>query len=622
MPVLTASDLRLLYGEVEIFADVDLQVDDGAHVGMVGPNGGGKSTLIKVLIGQLQPDAGRVTWQSGINLGYVAQSPEPDAKGTLRDEVMTAFDHLKRVEDDMASSALDIQATDGPQRRQAERRYASLLEEYEAKGGYDYQHRFDQVVAGVGLPAGTLDTPATAASGGERTRAALAKALLSDPDILILDEPTNYMDFKGLDWLEGFLAKFNGSFIVVSHDRYFLDKVTDHIWELEGGGLQAFPGNYSKYRQLKSDQVTRQLKEYERQQEFIAKEEYFIRRYKAGQRSREAKGRETRLARLKRIEKPVSNESSLRLSSVKSMRTGQTVLSTDDLTVGYRDHGGAVPLLSLPDLQLTRGTRTGIIGSNGVGKTTLIQTILGELQPLAGRVSLGHNVEPGYFSQGSTDLPQQSTVIECLLDAKNIPIPSARDYLARFLFRGDDVFKPVSALSGGERSRLALSRLLLMEPNFLVLDEPTTHLDIPSREALEQALQDYTGTLLFVSHDRKLISLLANQPWIVEEGRVEAFPGGFEDWMASRNGGDGATTKTTAPRRSRGRKASSKKSAPEVKTPNYEEIISHLEETIRGLEHKLEAASARQNIDEVSRIGVEYNDAQARLEKAWTDWNG
>jgi ATP-binding cassette subfamily F protein 3 len=620
MPVLTASQLRLLYGEVEIFSKVDLQVDEGSHVGIVGPNGGGKSSLIKLLVGQITPDAGSVTWQNGINIGYVAQSPEQDAKGTLRDEVMSAFDHLRSVEDEMASSALEIQDASDQDRRQAERKYASLLEEYEALGGYDYQHRFDQVVDGVGLPADTLDTPANAASGGERTRAALAKALLSDPDFLILDEPTNYMDFDGLDWLEDFLTKFRGCSIVVSHDRYFLDRVANHVWEMDKGSLKAYTGNYTKYQQMKTEQITRQLKEYEHQQEYIAKEQSFIDRYKAGQRSREAKGRETRLARLVRIEKPVTKESHVRLSSVKNLRTGLTVLSTDNLTIGYRDESGAVPLLSMSNLQLSRGTRTGIVGSNGIGKSTLVQTLLGQLEPLAGRASLGHNVEPGYFSQGSTDLPLNSTVMQTLLDTKNIPIPAARDYLARFLFRGDEVFKSISALSGGERSRLALARLLLTEPNFLVLDEPTTHLDIPSREALEQALLDYTGTLLFVSHDRRLISLLADQLWIVEDGQVELFRGNFVEWMQSKDAPEGSVNGAGTSTKTRGRKGSSKKSAPKAQTVDYEALISELEERLQLLEKRLQMASTRQKVDDVARFGAQYNETQAKLDKAWADW--
>ena len=274
MTVLTASQLRLLYGEVEIFADIDLQIDDGARIGIVGPNGGGKTSLISLLVGDLEPDVGSISWANGIRLGYVPQTVQP-TDGTLRDEILSAFEKLLQLEEDFAASALQIQMTDGQERRQAERKYASLLEQYEALGGYEYQHRMELVIDGVGLSAEALDTRARSASGGERTRAALAKALLSDPDFLILDEPTNYLDFKGLDWLEEFLSQFPRSrgYLVVSHDRYFLDKVTTQILELDRGRIQAYTGNYSKYRVLKAEQLEHQKREYERQQDYIAKEE-------------------------------------------------------------------------------------------------------------------------------------------------------------------------------------------------------------------------------------------------------------------------------------------------------------------------------------------------------------
>ena len=380
----------------------------------------------------------------------------------------------------------------------------------------------ERVLDGVGLPEETLATLAADASGGERTRAALARALLSEPDFLILDEPTNYLDFGGLDWLEDFLSTFMGGFMVVSHDRYFLDKVANRILELDSGKLRSYPGNFSKYRELKEEQLRRQLIEYERQQEYIEREEAFIRRYKAGQRAREARGRQTRLDRLERVEKPHTDEE-VHLGSLSTFRTGQIAIRTSKLSVGYQQDGQGVPLLTVADTQLERGSRTAIVGSNGIGKTTLLRTILGGMPPIAGSARLGYNVEPGYYSQGSTDLPQHSTVMDAFLDARNLRIPDARNYLARFLFRGDDVFKPTSALSGGERSRLALARLLITEPNLLILDEPTTHLDIPSREALESMLGNYGGTLLFVSHDRRLISQLASQLWIVEDGEATLF---------------------------------------------------------------------------------------------------
>ncbi len=624
MPAVTASQLRLLYGEVEIFAGVDFQVEEDARVGIVGPNGGGKTSLIRILTGELAADEGAVAWRRGLRVGYVPQAPAQSAEGTLRDEVMLAFARLRQVEDGLAASALDIQAESGGDRRAAERRYDALLQEYEALGGYDYQHRLERVVDGVGLPDRTLDTPAQSASGGERTRAALAKALLSEPDFLILDEPTNYLDFKGLDWLEAFLARFAGGFMVVSHDRYFLDKVATQILELDTGRLRAYTGNFAKYRALKADMERRQQVEYERQQEYIAREEAFIRRYKAGQRAREARGRATRLSRLERIEKPQTNDA-IRLGGVSANRTGRVAVRTSDLRVGYRQGGESVSLLQVADAELERGSRTAIVGSNGVGKSTLVATLLGLTPPIAGSARLGHNVEPGYYSQGSSDLPQGARVIDALLDIRNLRLPEARNYLARFLFRGEDVFKRVSALSGGERSRLALARLLISEPNMLVLDEPTTHLDIPSREALEAALESYEGTLLFVSHDRRLISALATQLWVVEDGAARLFKGGFEDWMRGRDvaedgGGKASVGKPRGAAARRRASAAERERAKRDAPPDYEGIIGELESRLADIDAALRRATERQSVAEIARLGAEYAETQTRLEEAWRAW--
>ena len=626
MPILTASNLALLFGEVEIFAGVDLLIDERDRIGIVGPNGAGKTSLIRILAGELEANAGTVTWQRGVRIGYVPQTPNQAPDGTVHDEVMQAFTRLRQVEDELASSALDIQVAEGTARRDAERRYDALLREFEALGGYEYEHRMERVLDGVGLPEETRATPAADASGGERTRAALAKALLSDPDFLILDEPTNYLDFHGLDWLEDFLSGFTGGFMVVSHDRYFLDKVANRILEIDNGRLRSFPGNFTKYRLLKEEQQRRQLIEYERQQEYIEREESFIRRYRAGQRAREARGRATRLQRLERIDKPQTNDA-IYLGSVSTFRTGQVAIRTSKLAVGYQQNGHGVQLLTVADAQLERGSRTAIIGSNGIGKTTLIKTLLGETPPITGRASLGHNVEPGYYSQGSVGLPQRSTVIDALIDARNLRIPEARNYLARFLFRGDDVFKSTSALSGGERSRLALARLLITEPNMLILDEPTTHLDIPSREALEAALQTYSGTLLFVSHDRRLISLLATQLWIVEDGEAQMFKGGFEEWI--RGSQPVTPTQAAAPAsgsRSRQsnkqrRTAGARQRAKQAVVRDYEALIGNLEGQLAEIDAALQSATERQNVAEITRLGKKYTATQASLEQAWNDWS-
>ena len=630
MPFLTATNLALLFGEIEIFAGLDLQVDERDRIGIVGPNGAGKTSLIRILAGEIEANGGNYTWQRGARIGYVPQTPAQAADGTVRDEVMQAFARLRQVEDELASSALDIQVADGSARRAAERRYDALLREFEALGGYDYEHRMERVLDGVGLPEDTLETLAADASGGERTRAALARALLSEPDFLILDEPTNYLDFRGLDWLEDFLASFTGGFMVVSHDRYFLDKVANRILELDNGKLRSYPGNFSKYRELKEEQLRRQLIEYERQQEYIAREEAFIRRYKAGQRAREARGRQTRLDRLERIEKPHTNEE-VHLGSLSAFRTGQIAIRTSKLSVGYQQDGHGVPLLAVADTQLERGSRTAIVGSNGIGKTTLLRTILGGTPPIAGSASLGYNVEPGYYSQGSTDLPQHSTVMDAFLDARNLRIPDARNYLARFLFRGDDVFKPTSALSGGERSRLALARLLITEPNLLILDEPTTHLDIPSREALESMLGNYGGTLLFVSHDRRLISQLASQLWIVEDGEATLFRGNFEEWMRQRQDARQPIHNTVARRapmpkpRSRQtdrqrRTSAAKRRAKQAVVRDHEALISSLEAQLVEIDAALQSATERQNVPEITRLGEKYTVTEARLEQAWEEW--
>lgn len=615
--------MKLLYGEVEIFADISLDVHEGARIGIVGPNGGGKTSLLRILLGELDPDSGSVARGSSIRTGYVAQMPRNEGEGTLGDEIMTAFDDLTSLEDGMAASALAIQQTDGDERVEAENRYSTLLEQYEARGGYDYQNLMERVVAGVGLPLDTLDTPSSVASGGQRTRAALARALLTDPDLLMLDEPTNYLDFSGLEWLEGFLASFKYSVMVVSHDRYFLDRVATEIWELERGKLQRFPGNFTKYRELKQAQVERQRIEFERQQEFIQKEEYFIQRYMAGQRTKEAQGRQTRLNRLERVEAP-QQEKTVKISSVNASRTGQAALSIRGLSVGFVDQGAPVELLSMPDTQLGRGSRTAIVGANGIGKTSLIKTMLGLQPPLSGSVALGHNVQAGHLQQGTDDLPQGRSVLDAFLDAKNIDIGDARNYLARFLFQGDDVFKLTDSLSGGERTRLALARLLILEPNVLVLDEPTTHLDIPSREALETALDEYNGALLFVSHDRHFISLMARQIWAIEDGSVSLFPGTFSEWNRSREPIETAPVSKRARARHRRRERETRKrekrATGQQPAIDHEASIAELESRLAEIENELEAASARQDLDEITRLGDEHRTAQEAINRAWEAW--
>ena len=633
MAVIGASQLGLHYAEMEIFGNITLQVNEKARIGIVGPNGSGKTSLLRVLLGEQDYDTGTIFRPEQLRIGYVPQTAMQSGSGTLREQITETFRHLIDLEEQMAESALEIQHTQGSERKRAERRYSSLVDRYESEGGYDYHNAIERVVAGVGLSEEILDTLTIDASGGERTRAALATALLGDPDILVLDEPTNYLDFNGLEWLEGFLSTFRNAFIVVSHDRYFLDRVVTEIWEIDRARMKTFPGNYSKYKILRAEENERLSKEYRKQQEHIRREEYFIARYHAGQRHQQARGRAKRLDKINMIDAPAVEET-VAIRSSEATRTGEIVLRTTDLEVGFTDsEGGKVTLFEVPDTEIHRGTTTAIIGNNGIGKTTLLKTLLSDIPALEGKSSLGHNVKTGYFRQGSDEIPPNLTVMEALLQIKNLPIGEARGFLARFLFRGEEIFEKVSSLSGGERGRLALARLLILEPNVLILDEPTTHLDIQSREALEEMLTDFRGTILFVTHDRHLISLLANNLWIIHDGKVDTFDGTYKEWQENNS----QKISTPPPSESKlqdqkiqipGKGKKQKKQRPKnrIKSnkhntkPNREEIIDKLEKRVQEIEIELSASTGVADLERIRDLGIEHSALNEELQNALDQW--
>ena len=622
MPLVSTSDLAVHYGADIIFSGVDLDINERARIGIVGPNGGGKTSLLRVLVGQQDASEGRVARNRGIQIGYVPQRPQMEIAGTLREEVLRAFGGVMAVERELEAASRQSNGDS----EEAGRRYAALLDRYEALGGYTYQRDVERMVDGLGLMAETLDSPAASASGGERTRAALAKALLGHPDLLVLDEPTNYLDLQGVTWLERYLTHFAPAVVVVSHDRYFLDEMATQIWEIDHGRMNVFPGNFSKYRVIKGERDLRQAKEYEAQQEFIAKEQAFIDRYRAGQRSREAKGRETRLGRLERIDRP-DVDRSISMSSAVASRTGQLALSTHDLKVGYIEGDETTQLLTVPDLKLSRGSRTAVIGDNGTGKTTFIKTVLGDVPALDGSVVLGQSVKVGYYSQGLDALVEEQTVLESFLEIKNMPFEQARFYLARFLFQGDDVFREVGDCSGGEKSRLALARLLITEPNLLVLDEPTTHFDIPSREALEQVLLSYPGTILLVSHDRHLVSLLAESLLVMADGKVTVFAGTFEEWSDAQREAEAVAASARLEEREKParRPQAAKSTGPKHLNPaapviDMEQVIVDLEDRLKNIETQLQEATVGQDFKEMTRLGEEHTQTQSELEQRLEEW--
>ncbi len=621
MPLLTTSSIGITYGVDIIFSNINVEINERARIGIVGPNGGGKTSLLEILTGGLDPSAGSVKLARGMRVGYVPQAPEMTVSGSLKDEIMTAFDRLKWLEDAMETGARDLDQTNADDDDQVGERYAALLDEYESLGGYSYENTMDRMVEGLGLTQRALQTPAAHASGGERARVALAQALLGEPNLLILDEPTNHLDMKGLAWLERFLTHYPSAVVVVSHDRYFLDRTVNQVWDLDHGGIEHYVGNYSKFRTLKAERALTRQREYAKQQEFIAKEEDFIRRYHAGQRAREAKGRQTRLNRLERIDQ-VENDRAITLSSRTFQRSDQTVLRTHGLTVGYPDNDPPIELFSVPDMKLERGSRVALVGPNGTGKTTLLATLLGLLPPVSGRITLGRNVAVGYHRQGLDDLDLDTSVLDSMLDAKEMSFGEARSYLARFLFQGEDVFRQVGDCSGGERSRLALARLLVHEPNLLILDEPTTHLDIPSREALEQVLLAYEGTLLFVSHDRQFASLLAQELWVVEDGELQQFLGTFEEWLESDKEKAEEPEAPKKARPSRSRPKQEKKSPSPAADEHMIRIIDGLETRLLEIQLELEEASEQRDLELIASKGEEYDRTKMELDEKLAAWSG
>ena len=625
MPVLSTSQLSLSYGNSQIFLNVNVSIADKARIGLVGPNGAGKSSLIKVIVGDTDQASGELHVSEGVRIGYVPQISEITSTGSLIDEIRTAFKELFDIEDLMATHLEEMSRLSGDEQSEVELKYSELVSRYEYLGGYTYENRLEQVVDGVGLSAQSLHSPSESASGGERTRAALAKAILYAPELLILDEPTNYLDLAGLDWLENMLSHYDTAFLVVSHDRHFLDKIASSIWELEHEKLQVFSGNYSQYRKQKGEQVLWQRKRFQRQQEFIAKEQAFIRRYGAGQRASEAKGRARRLSRLERLEAPeITNEISL--AGISASRTGQVLIECKDLSVGFKEEFSDRSLIKIQNIKLERNSRTCIVGSNGAGKTTFLKTLLGMTEPLEGSVTIGHNVDFGYFSQESYAGPEDASVFDSLLEAREMPLDEVRPYLARFLFRDDEVFQTVSSLSGGEKSRLALARLLINKPNLLVLDEPTTHLDIATREAMEHVLLDYDGTMLFVSHDRHLISLMAKNLWILENHSITEFNGSFDEWRNKLQSQSVKPAIVTNDTRVREPSDSSKnQSLIRLQQRQIDELegqISDLEQKIDRIELAISEASDVHNVTELTSLGETYESLQAELAEKWAELEG
>ncbi|MBA3471313.1 MAG: ABC-F family ATP-binding cassette domain-containing protein [Herpetosiphonaceae bacterium] len=634
MSVLIANGLGKWYGAEHIFDGVSFQVAHGDKIALVGPNGAGKSTLMKIIGSLDTASEGGISRARGLRVTYQAQEAQFAPTSTLSIEAHAAFAAISLIETELKALESHIADTDAPDWERNMERYGELQHRYEHAGGYEKEHRIERTLHGLGFVPAQWDQPLAQFSGGQRTRAALAVALLGDPDVLLLDEPTNHLDMDALEWLEGFLRDWEGTLIVISHDRYFLDRVTKRTWEMDFGQLQDYAAPYSKYQAMKAERLERYMKEYASQQKFIAKTEEFIRRFKAGQLSKQAKGREKRLDRLKNgwegvhgftkaLDGP-QRRKELKFALETNLRSGEIVLALDNLQVGY-----TTPLITFDELHIMRGERVAFLGPNGGGKSTLLRTLVNQLKPLGGSWELGANVQAGYYAQGHEGLRFEHTVLEAVLSLNPaMGETRARTLLGRFLFSNDDVHKQVGDLSGGERSRVALAQLMLGSGNFLILDEPTNHLDIQAREALETVLNEFNGTILFVSHDRYFIDAVADTIWTLEDSGIRRFAGNYTALANQRETERRAAEEQALnARRDAERQAkSSKASAPQAngerkQLQTLERQIAQLEERKAALDAEIMQAVSKQQSQRVGELGTEYANLELQLGDFYDRWS-
>ena len=613
-----------------VLRDVNLTLQAGQRMGLVGVNGSGKSTLFRIISGELEPDEGTVSLVRGTRVGVLTQHADIRSDLTIQQELERVFEPVREMESRMRMMEADMaeKHADPAAFEQLSRAYARLVDRFEDAGGYEWPSRIQGVLAGLGFARGRENQPANLLSGGEKTRLCLARLLLAQPELLMLDEPTNHLDLASTQWLEETLKKYRGTVLVISHDRYFMNAVCDCMAELSMGRVTQYTGNYDQFAVKRQANLERQLKEYKLQQAEIARQEAIIQRYRMYNREksiRAAESREKRLEKMERVEKPVA-EQKVRFSFQARRRTGEDVLYVRDLAKEFDGR----KLFEHFNLHLRSGDRVALIGPNGVGKSTLLNIIAGRMPSDMGTVEFGANVDLGYYEQQQTQLhPEKDVLNELWDDFPRLEADRIRSVLALFLFTGEDVFQPVGTLSGGEKGRVALAKLMLKRDNLLLLDEPTNHLDMDSREVLEAALDDFDGTILTVSHDRYFINRVANRVIEMTPEGVREYLGNYDDYLEKKRleeageaedslGGKTRTQIEKEKRRQRLMQESAK--ALRQKLARAEEDIAEAEGEIARLEALMGDPETYKTPEGGARVAQEHRDAQARLDRLYEIW--
>lgn len=629
MAVLKINGLSKSFGIKTVFENVSFEVRSGERIGLVGANGAGKTTLLRCLMGQEDYDKGSVSTSPGAVIGYLRQDFNYESQ-TLREEMELAWKDVLYYKDKLAELARKLETSHDEELVAA---YGRTEERFEYLGGYDYEATTRKILTGLGFSDGDWDRDIHGFSGGQKVRINLAAAFVRHPDFLFLDEPTNHLDMGMLEWLEEYLRSYRGGILMVSHDRYFLDATTTGIIDLENHQIHTYRGNYTQFTKVKALNEEAQERAYEKQQEHIRETEEYIRKYKAGIKAKQARGRQSQLDRLERIEKPIHRQS-LHFQFEKPAECAEKVLDVMHVTSSYGDH----VIFKDLTMHIKKGESVGLIGPNGAGKSTLLKLIVGDKRADGGFIQIGNRVKPGYYSQELDRLNSEYTVLEQIENDFDMGEREARNLLGMFLFRGDDVFKPVSLLSGGERARLTLLMLFLEKPNFLILDEPTNHLDIPTREIMEQALAAFGGTSLIVSHDRYFLDRVTTRILEMENGKLTEYLGNYsyyrekkknlEEYERDRMEAESASSsgkslpeKEPAKEKKSERKAESK-AAPAPRKPVDSRKMDNIEMEIQRQEAMLKMLTVEMNQtpENYESIMAEYNQTKQKLEKLYNKW--
>lgn len=632
MIIAQAQDLEQRFGGNIIFSNISFSVPDNARIGLVGPNGAGKTTLLKIMTGQQEPTSGQFTINKGLKVGYIAQENGLDEDKTIWDEMLTVFNDL--IEKNKKITKMQEQIADHPEDEDLLKRYDQLAYDFEQEGGFTYQAEIKSILNGFNFKENTWNKVIGTLSGGEKTRLAFVKLLLQKPPVLLLDEPTNYLDLDTLDWLEAFLKNYQGAIITVSHDQYFLDHLANQIFELNFGKLTTFKGNYSQYVKERELMDSQQEAAYEKQQEKIKKEEEFIQKNLVrASTTKRAQSRRKVLDKMERIKLP-RHKQKVRINFTSERPSGKEVLIAKDLTIGYPDK----VMVSDIDFQVNKNDRVAIIGPNSIGKSTLLKTIMKKLEPKGGSIKYGASLDIGYYDQELQSLDPSKTVLDTIWDRhKTMPEKDVRSILASFLFTAEDIDKTVGQLSGGQKARLTLTVLSLEKDNFLLMDEPTNHLDIEAKEVLEEALDNYDGTLLFVSHDRYFINELANKIISVRDGHAKIYNGNYSYYLdekakqaaaAQEAEAQKAETETTpAASQNKGKLSYQEQKARDSQKRKLERAVSDAEAKIEKLEaeeKEIQTEMANPEIaasfEKLGPLQEKLSAVQEQLDQANNEW--